>query len=426
MLLSSGKFCDMLSDIWHMDPDGLAQIVAANDARALQALLEEHYDLIVYGRNFSLKRRQLSQAGEKTEKMLLPMGNLSLLHVAAFYDNLEMFLFLESNGIPLDVKSGGSYAPLHYACAGGAVECAAYILEKRPDQATEEFDCQWQPIFIATFANSPSVLELLFEHGASLASPHIVKNRPFEQALRSGHMECLMILLTHKCRTNVHSGDMSPLMYAESWGMGQALEPLLDLGLDPYFVSLSGKTVLSLACSNNDIQTVNLLCERMEYIEIPARTPMSFSSIARYAISSKNLEILRIILNKGGIELNRYDSNGDLAADAIRGVIDDDLGVKMLEMLIAYGFNVNTRHPQTRKAFIDRVIEYTLARYPKIVEFLLQHGADVRTQQQDGSTLIEKVRKFQKRDSRYNSPVQKMYLEIFKRYFPKDMSEAGA
>ena len=425
MLISSGKFSDMLSDIQHMDPDGLAQIVASNDARALQALLEEHYDLIVYGRNFSLKRRQLSQAGEKTEKMLLPMGNLSLLHVAAFYDNLEIFLFLESNGIPLDVKSGDSYAPLHYACAGGAVECVAYILEKRPDQATEEFDCQWQPIFIATFANSPSVLEMLFDHGASLATRRNLENRPFEQALRSGHMECLMILLTHKCRTNVRS-EMSPLMFAESWGMGQALEPLLDLGLDPYFVSPSGKTVLSLACSNNDIQAVKLLCERMEYIEIPIRDGRCFSSIARYAISSKNLEILRIVLNKGGVELNRYDSNSDLAADAIRGVIDDDLGVKMLEILIAYGFDVNTRSPQTKKAFIDRVIEYTLARYPKIVEFLLQHGADVRTQQQDGSTLLEKVKKFQKQDSRYKSPVQKMYLEIFKRYFPKDMSETDA
>lgn len=46
-----------------------------------------------------------------------------------------MLLYLCTLGLELTMQSSASYFPLHYACAGRALECAAYILEQQPDQA---------------------------------------------------------------------------------------------------------------------------------------------------------------------------------------------------------------------------------------------------------------------------------------------------
>lgn len=399
----------------------LGRLVANNKLKEFRKRIKKNKIEIVEGRNFFIELNKPKING-LTDRLIIPQDSLSLLHVAAFFDNLEMFILIESLGISLRVLSGSSYFPLHYACLGRAIECAAYILEQDPEQATMEFDCQWQPVFLATFANSPTILEMLFSHGANLQSRKNVENRPFEQALKSGHMECLKILLTHKCKTDVAFASISPLMFAVSRYMGAALEPLLDLGLDPSFVTYKGETVLSTACANNDLDSVRLLCNRMNTIEIPAGDEERHSSIVRYAVSSKNLEILKIVLEKG-CDVNRYDSLDNIPADAIRGTVPDDVGVKMLELLIQYGFDVNCRCEKTGKSFIDRVVEYSIGRYPKVVEFLLDNGADVHYVLPSGETLINKVKTFKTKCSQYRMPIQKKYYEIFSRHFPEEFAD---
>ena len=395
--------------------DVLGELVAANKVAELREICDDFKDLILNGRNFKIRK----EAGAR-ERLVLPCDSLSLLHIAAFYDNFEMLLYLESLGIPLDVQSGGSYYPFHYACAGAAIECVAYLLSMVPEQAVLAADCQWQPILLATSANSPEILQMLLDYGANVRSKHNADNHPFEQAIKCGNVECLLLLLTHKCKTDITCSGLSPLMLLESRQMGQSLEPLLDMGLDPYFVSFRGETVLSIACISGDLPSVKLLCNRMIDIEIPCSDNMIFSSIARYAVTSNNIEILRTVLEKG-CDVNRYDSSDDLPADAIRGPVDDELGVKMLDLLVQNGFDINCRSPKTRKSFLDRVVEYTIKPYPRIVEYLLTHDADVSTKLQDGKTLLEKVNAFTDKSSRYNGAVLMLYRDIFKRHFPDEI-----
>lgn len=57
------------------------------------------------------------------------------MHIAASFDYLETFVYLESQGFPLDIKSASQYSPIHYACLNGSLEICAYILIKDPNQA---------------------------------------------------------------------------------------------------------------------------------------------------------------------------------------------------------------------------------------------------------------------------------------------------
>lgn len=69
----------------------------------------------------------------------LPIKSLSLIHIAAYADNIEAFLFLNNKGLPINLKSLYNYLPIHYACASGSEEIVSYILSVDPSQAQQNF-----------------------------------------------------------------------------------------------------------------------------------------------------------------------------------------------------------------------------------------------------------------------------------------------
>jgi ankyrin repeat protein len=50
--------------------------------------------------------------------------------LAAFFDSIEIFIFLLREGLPLDFKSADGFSPIHYAAGGRSVETALYICEQ--------------------------------------------------------------------------------------------------------------------------------------------------------------------------------------------------------------------------------------------------------------------------------------------------------
>jgi ankyrin repeat protein len=413
----------------------LSETVARNDISDLSKCVQDNLDAILNGRNFRIFQdvKKPGQPKKDPRPDLLPRDNLSLLHIAAYYNNFEIFLYLldigaaHGDALSLRTPSGASYFPFHYACYGSSIECASYILEQDPGLATLEHDCQWQPVLLATYANCPQILEMLIDHKVDLRSPKNLQNQPFHQALRSNAKECLDLLLRHSCKMDVDGYNQSPLMVAITRNVEGAVEWLLDLGYDPYFVSIRGETALSVACTQNDLATVKLLCEHMDYVEIPT-SDERHSSIARWAVASGDLEILRTILKKGQIDVNRYDAVEEQPVDAIRGIakITDELGLKILEMLIDAGYDIHSRSPRNRKSFLNRLVEFTVVKYPKIVDFLLANNVDPRTrflttaQNPVPQTTLGNVKAW--KASRYARPIQKKYVEIFAKYFPEEFA----
>lgn len=204
-------------------------------------------------------------------------------------------------------------------------------------------------------------------------------------------------------------------MIAITSDMSDGVEMLLDIGQDPYFVNSKGQTALSYACMASDEKTVRLLCSKMDTVEIPTQKIDSFSSIAKYAVHSKNIEILRMILEKG-CDLNRYDYSNEVPADSIRGTIPDELGVQFIDLMVKNGFDINVRSDKTMTSFLDRLMQFaSVGKYPKVCEYLLSHKAEVNFKFADGRTLLDKVKMWHK-DRSLN---RKMYFKIFSTYYPE-------
>ena len=83
--------------------DLIAQDVEKNNIFKLVEWMNTEEKLMKTGTNFRMK----------TNNCYLPCENLSLLHIAAFYDNLEAFLLLEKIGISLRQLSGKYDFPLN-------------------------------------------------------------------------------------------------------------------------------------------------------------------------------------------------------------------------------------------------------------------------------------------------------------------------
>ena len=274
-------------------------------------------------------------------------------------------------------------------------------------------DVTYQPVHLSIYANCPDILKMLLDKGANVTSQKNVENHIFQQAIKSRAYECLLLLLQHKCQTDV-TITATPLMLAITSGMSNAVEPLLELGLDPYFVSLKGETALSYACLANDVKTVKLLCEKMDIVEIPVGIE-NFSSIARFAVNSKNIEILETILEKG-CDLNRYDYTFEVPADSIKGILPDDMALQFITLLVQHGFDINVRSEKKHTSFLDRLIEFvTVGKYPKVVDYLLSQGAEVKYVFPDNTTLLDRVKKF-KNSKRTN---HKLYYDIFCQHYPE-------
>ena len=357
--------------------------------------------------------KQLSRINNKT---FIPFTELTLLHIAALYDNLEVFLYLLQKGFTLRTPSGHSYYPLHYACVGNAKEVAAYILEEDPEQAKLELEVQYQPINLATYANSPEILKMLFAKGADLQSPKNIAGRPFDQALRSRNFDCLLILLENRCKTDVSVHGLSPLMLAIVSGMTDAIGPLLNLKGNPNYVNLNGNSALSYACMMEQESVVKLLCSRMETVEIPV-SDVKRASIAAAAVHSNNAEILKTVLEKG-CEVNRFDANGKLPAHALLGTKNQQTAVDMLNLLIENGFNVNIRQNENSLRFMEElVIKCTIQDCYRLVECLLNHGADPNLKMPSGKTLLEYVEKFKNS----SNSREKRFYSLFKSFYPEEL-----
>ena len=84
------------------------------------------------------KKELLSQSifSVNNSNIILSHQYLSLLHVAAFYDNFEVFYILHQLGLPLNKESADSSHPIQYACISNSLEIVSYILQNAPEEAT--------------------------------------------------------------------------------------------------------------------------------------------------------------------------------------------------------------------------------------------------------------------------------------------------
>ena len=340
---------------------------------------------------------------EKTDNF--KNDEITLLHVAAFYDSLECFCFLESkyktkkNENILRTPSTKSYYPLHYACFNGSREIVAYILSQDPEEASMILpNIDHHFLFYTVYGGDPIILTELFKNGADLQEAHNKADDPIGKAISLSQIECLKVLLKYE-KGSSNSNKYTPAMLASKNCHPEALKLLISSEEDITYSSGSNESVISLMFhySNGLIFKDVLLYLLRRYPNARIEPPSdNIAGVVHWICKIADKEISLLMIQTADVNINRLDENNYSGPHymAIQKNIKEDTIIDILRILINNNFDVNLKPKNIANA--PRPIEYFLnamVRRTKVIQFLLENGArlDKKSSKDPNKTIYEQA-----------------------------------
>jgi len=157
-------------------------------------------------------------------------GNLFFLQLYAGVDGV------------FDVADPKGRQALHYCCAGGATECAMFLLQRRSQVNVDCLDkSSSTPLHSAARYGSTPMVKVLLDAGANVNAVNSFGNTPLHEAASAGQLDCLHLLLL--------------------------------CGADARPKNVDGNTAAKAALRNNHPACVTLLERHQQYLPVADRAP---------------------------------------------------------------------------------------------------------------------------------------------------------
>ena len=173
------------------------------------------------------------------------------------------------NGYNAEVKklidAGLSQSELDHglmAAAGKNKTYAAKLLLKAGANPNKSTGAGYTAVIIASYENSPEVLELLLRNGGNPNVNDIFEWRPLHHTMKANyaHIKCLKVLLDNGAEINARTNlKITPLHRAAGFGHYEAVNLLLNYGADKTLKDKYGKNAYDRARKNGHKNVLSLL-----------------------------------------------------------------------------------------------------------------------------------------------------------------------
>lgn len=197
------------------------------------------------------------------------------LMFAAEEGNLDLVKLLVKRGAEINALSLGGAPPLQFACMGGKLEIAEYLIEHGASMTNATSSLCWAarygysnivilllkkgvpadqpvkelgtPLEQAILGGFAGIAELLVKNGADINRTNNWGETPLHFAVRSSTTEMMKFLLKNGAKPNERDCyGMTPLMYAASDNHVDAAKLLLEHGANPQLKDSRGKTAMDM------------------------------------------------------------------------------------------------------------------------------------------------------------------------------------
>ncbi|KAK8893366.1 hypothetical protein M9Y10_021783 [Tritrichomonas musculus] len=377
-----------------MSDKKIVEIIQNNDI----GVLAKNIGKIKVNAHFKLSVNEFSNiSDERTDNF--KNDQITLLHVAAFFDSLECFCYLLPKfKYGLRTQSVKAYYPLHYACFNGSREIAVYILKKEPQMAAEtppNIDHHF--IYYTIFGGDPIILTELFENGAELDDKRNMKDDPIGKAIDLCQIPCLEVLLKYEKRM-LNQEHFTPAMLAAKNCHPEALKILVRSSDELAYFSPTNQSVISLIFyySNGGMFKDVLIDLLKKYPNIRIEPPDEIVApgVCHWLCKVCNKELAELMVETREVNINRVDDQfhtGPFNLSLRRDLKDDDI-IAILKIIIGHGFDINYRPNNRSEILIEYFINAMLKR-KKVIEFILSQGVnlDVPSFKFKNMTIFEQV-----------------------------------
>jgi ankyrin repeat protein len=341
------------------------------------------------------------------------------MHIAAYANATECLLYLHSiDKLAFKARSASGHRPFHYACIGGALECAHVIVslyeqseigDSLQDLFNDDYkDAKTNLPYLAAFSESPGILTIIFESGYNYEkyekSQIEFTNLAINQVIKAKNIECLKIILRYLKPTKYSSGQ-TPLMLAVINNLNEAVSLLLKTKCSPEAKIADHKLIingtpcklniisaLSYACFSKNYEAVKMIAGVLDEKNVDIPENINAPAMIHSIVQSRDIRIAEIILQKN-INVNRIDQDGRTAVHYMRDVGNEDEHIKMLDLLHKYGLNVNLCKKGKNSILGDFLSG--IGKQFKIIEWLISKGADLDSKiTQSGTGVNTTCRKY--------------------------------
>ncbi|XP_051566244.1 ankyrin repeat and SOCS box protein 18 [Myxocyprinus asiaticus] len=232
----------------------------------------------------------------------------------------------------------------------------------------------------------PAVLLGLWslEYKRELTSPLCI-------AAAQGFTECLQYLLEHRAHPNLIAGGKAALHEACGNANTDCVELLLEHGANPNQMTEEGLTPLHLCSTPQSIRCAKALLRKGAKVNLPSEeedeTPLHVA--ARHGLLHHAQLYLRF-----GVCVNHVSSSGETPLGVACGVApektansQDEQYLELCRLLLSNGANINLSDNERRSPLhkAARNVQH------KLVELLLDHGADINAIDYNGCSSLSSV-----------------------------------
>lgn len=308
-------------------------------------------------------------------------NGLTLLHVAAFYNALDIFYYIyTTRKVPLNILSVNSLLPLHYACWSGSHEIALYILTEDPAEAS--YIAQGttiQLLYCSIMGGDSEILLSLLSNGASLSNPNNDVNRLLKKSIQLHKIDILQII-HDKTTDNQQPGTRLP---------NQAAKSIKEYNLPAFKTFYRGKqdiifrdqdgrqdNLVRLICQNDMKKKfkIELLKILNEADDLDLNDPATGEGLVHYACEYLDLDVANKIIKMSNFQINKVDLKKNSGPFKLIGK-KGQTAIDILRLLIDNGFAVNGGNPDS-PSLLDAFAKSLYKNY-EAIELLLQNDANM-------------------------------------------------
>ena len=246
---------------------------------------------------------------------------------------------LLKQGADVNVKDKDGWPPLLWVALKGNIDIGKCLIENGADvDAQNKYG--WTPLYWAALRGNIDIAKFLIENGADVNAKDEDGETPLYRASNNGYADIAKLLIENGADVDAQNKNgWTPLHQAAFRGKIDIVKALIENGVDPFIKNKYGETALDL-CEDNTVR------ERLKkYMEDYESILEEITKEKEYSIFGEPL--LDAVLNSDLIEVKKCVFSGKYNID-----VQDDKGYTPLMY-----------------AIMDHNFD--------IVEFLVDHGADI-------------------------------------------------
>ena len=172
----------------------------------------------------------------------------TLVHFAAYANNVNMLYYLHGLGLDLDHSHYGDATPLYVTAISDAADAALYLIQMGCDINKKRTLNGYTPFFVAAWNNSLKVMKVLKDNNCDLSlesNDSFRKETPAFIAARWGKLGALRLLHSYGCDiTSCNADGNTPEFIAYHFGNNDCGDFIAEVTSDTYSTETTSESII--------------------------------------------------------------------------------------------------------------------------------------------------------------------------------------